>query len=164
MRVRQGARRHDDFSGDEGLDSIRGLSRSFLMRTPTRLRFFAALFVMSMVAASDAADTQKGTAKRSDSESRAAAANVPPEFWNGLERHEIQLKQKLLVVKGSRGIVACPYVRIETFARGGEACAIVAAANIDGMLKSKVSAVTPKAQELGIEVGMSGREALERIR
>ncbi|MEY4938908.1 MAG: hypothetical protein RIQ93_643 [Verrucomicrobiota bacterium] len=96
--------------------------------------------------------------------SRASAVSVPPEFWNGLERHEIQLKQKLLVVKGSRGLVACPYLKIETFARGGEACAIIPAANIDGMLKSKVTAVTPKAQELGIEVGMSGREALERIR
>jgi len=32
------------------------------------------------------------------------------------------------------------------------------------MLDSKVTAVTAKAKELGIEVGMSGREALDKIR
>jgi uncharacterized protein YunC (DUF1805 family) len=85
-------------------------------------------------------------------------------FWKGLERHEIPLDQTLLLVKGSRGIVACPYLNVESFARTGEACAIVPAARIDGMLDSRVTAVTPKAQELGIEVGMSGREALDRIR
>jgi uncharacterized protein YunC (DUF1805 family) len=123
-----------------------------------------AVFALTLIVVAGAAPTEKGTKKGTASETRAVTAPVPPEFWNGLERHEIQLKQKLLVVKGSRGIVACPYLRIETFARGGEACAIVAAATIDGMPASKVSAVTPKAQELGIEVGMSGREALERIR
>jgi uncharacterized protein YunC (DUF1805 family) len=50
------------------------------------------------------------------------------------------------------------------FAKTGEACAIVPAAKIDGMVDSRVTAVTPKAQELGIEVGMSGRDALEKIR
>jgi uncharacterized protein YunC (DUF1805 family) len=85
-------------------------------------------------------------------------------FWKGLERHEIPLEQTLLLVKGSRGIVACPYLNVESFAHTGEACAIVPAARIDGMLESRVTAVTPKAQELGIEIGMSGREALDRIR
>jgi uncharacterized protein YunC (DUF1805 family) len=85
-------------------------------------------------------------------------------FWNGLERHEIALNQTLLLVKGSRGIVACPYLNVDSFARTGEACAIVPAVNIDGMVDSRVTAVTPKAQELGIEVGMSGREALDKIR
>ena len=32
------------------------------------------------------------------------------------------------------------------------------------MLDSKVTAVTAKAKELGIEVGMPGREALDKIR
>jgi uncharacterized protein YunC (DUF1805 family) len=106
-----------------------------------------------------------GTATGSDAARRTAvSAPLPAEFWTGLERHEIQLKQKLLLVKGSRGVVACPYLKLETFARMGEVCAIVPAATIDGMPKSKVTAVTPAAQKLGIEVGMSGREALERIR
>ena len=93
-----------------------------------------------------------------------ADKDEPTDFWSGLERHEIQLGQKLLIVRGSRGIVACPYLDIGAFERFGEACAIVPAATVDGMPDSRVTAVTPRAAELGIEVGMPGREALERIR
>lgn len=128
--------------------------------TPLRPLVFLALLVV-LLAAGSTLRAQNATKPASGNK---AASPVPAEFWNGLERHEIQLKQKLLVVKGSRGVVACPYLKLETFARMDEACAIVPAANIDGMLKSKVTAVTPAAQKLGIEVGMSGREALERIR
>lgn len=100
----------------------------------------------------------------------AEAANAndtspsPDPFWNGLERHEIPLAQTLLLVKGSRGIAACPYLNVEMFEKTGEACIIIPAARIDGMLDSKVSALTPKARELGIEIGMPGREALDKIR
>ncbi|HTM55282.1 MAG TPA: DUF1805 domain-containing protein [Pirellulales bacterium] len=84
--------------------------------------------------------------------------------WRGLERHEIQLDQKLLVVKGSKGVIGCPYLNVGSFEKFGEACAIVPAVDTAGMLNSKVTAVTAKAKELGIEVGMSGREALDKIR
>jgi uncharacterized protein YunC (DUF1805 family) len=86
------------------------------------------------------------------------------DVWRGLERHEIQLDQKLLVVKGSKGVIGCPYLSAASFERFGEACAIIPAVDTAGMLNSKVTAVTPKAQELGIEVGMPGREALDKIR
>jgi uncharacterized protein YunC (DUF1805 family) len=84
--------------------------------------------------------------------------------WRGLERHEIQLDQKLLVVKGSKGVIGCPYLNVGSFEKFREACAIIPAVDTAGMLDSKVTAVTAKAKELGIEVGMSGREALEKIR
>ena len=86
------------------------------------------------------------------------------EAWRGLERHEIQLDQKLLVVKGSRGVIGCPYLNVDSFEKFGEACAIIPAVDTAGMLDSKVTAVTTKAKELGIEVGMPGREVLDRIR
>ena len=109
-----------------------------------------------------------GVSPQSSSSSKAVSSqpifdSMDP-FWRGLERHEIQLGQILLVVKGSRGVVACPYLNIESFAKTGEACAIVPARNTDGMPDSQVTAVTPAAEALGITVGMSGREALERIR
>jgi uncharacterized protein YunC (DUF1805 family) len=95
----------------------------------------------------------------------AATPLVPDdEVWRGLQPHAIQLGQTLLLVKGSRGIVACPYLNVDTFSRGGEACAIVSAPQLVDIPDGKVVAVTPKAQELGIEVGMSGREALDKIR
>jgi uncharacterized protein YunC (DUF1805 family) len=84
--------------------------------------------------------------------------------WRGLERHEIQLDQKLLIVKGSKGVIGCPYLNVGSFEKFGEACAIIPAVDTAGMLDSKVTAVTAKAKELGIEVGMPGREALDRIR
>jgi len=86
------------------------------------------------------------------------------DVWRGLERHEIQLDQKLLVVKGSKGVIGCPYLSAASFEKFGEACAIIPAVDTAGMLNSKVTAVTPKAKELGIEVGMPGREALDKIR
>jgi uncharacterized protein YunC (DUF1805 family) len=112
-----------------------------------------------------AADVEPAPISSAAKPTAEAATQLGSEdFWTGLERHEIPLEQTLLLVKGSRGVVACPYLNVDTFARTGEACAIVPAVNIDGMPDSKVTAVTPKAKELGIEVGMSGREALDRIR
>jgi uncharacterized protein YunC (DUF1805 family) len=91
----------------------------------------------------------------------SAATDDP---WRGLERHEIQLDQKLLVVKGSKGVIGCPYLDVGMFERLGEAFAVIPAADTAGMLDSKVAAVTSKARALGIEVGMPGREALDKIR
>jgi uncharacterized protein YunC (DUF1805 family) len=85
-------------------------------------------------------------------------------IWRGLARHEIELDQKLLVVKGSKGVIGCPYLNVGSFEEFGEACAIIPAVDTAGMLDSKVTAVTAKAKELGIEVGMSGRDALDKIR
>ena len=84
--------------------------------------------------------------------------------WRGLRRYELPLDQKLLVVKGSKGLIGCPYLNIDSFEKFGEACAIIPAVDTAGMLESKVTAVTTKARELGLEVGMSGREALDKIR
>ena len=92
---------------------------------------------------------------------------TPPaedDAWRGLERHEIQLDQKLLIVKGSKGVIGCPYLNVGSFEKFGEVCAIIPAVDTAGMLDSKVTAVTAKAKELGIEVGMPGREALDKIR
>lgn len=86
------------------------------------------------------------------------------DLWSDLEQETIQLKEKLLIVKGSKGIAACSYLNVETFDVTDEACAIVPAADFDAMLDSRVTAVSNEARELGIFVGMSGREALKRIR
>jgi len=55
-------------------------------------------------------------------------------------------------------------LNISSFEKFGEACAIIPAVDTAGMLDSKVTAVTSKAKELGIDVGMPGREALDKIR
>jgi uncharacterized protein YunC (DUF1805 family) len=92
------------------------------------------------------------------------ADSANEDAWRGLERHEIQLDQKLLVVRGAKGVIGCPYLDVRMFEKLGDACAIIPAADTAGMLDSKVTAVTTKARALGIEVGMPGREALDKIR
>ena len=68
------------------------------------------------------------------------------------------------MVKGSKGVIGCPYLNVGSFEKFGEACAIIPAVDTAGMLDSKVTAVTAKAKELGIKVGMPGRAALDKIR
>lgn len=136
------------------------------MKSKSRLTVLAFVFFPLGLALAGVAGSSAGAgdSRRAPAPQGQPSLELPANFWVGLERHEIQLKQKLLVVKGSKGIVACPYVDIAMFIRTQEALAIVPARDIDGMPNSKVKAVTPAAQALGIEVGMSGREALERIR
>jgi uncharacterized protein YunC (DUF1805 family) len=118
------------------------------------------------VSPQDAQASQDATASQDSaaSASKLAEAGADDPIWRGLERHEIQLDQKLLVVKGSKGVVGCPYLNAASFEKFGEACAIIPAVDTAGMLNSKVTAVTPEARKLGIEVGMPGREALDKIR
>ncbi len=99
----------------------------------------------------------------SDADSEQVPSAVDP-FWDGLTRESIQLGHILLTVKGSKGVAGCVYLNVDTFERFGEACAIIPAGSFDKMLDAKVSAVTSQAKALGIEVGMSGREALELLR
>ena len=98
-----------------------------------------------------------------DADSERLPQAVDP-FWNGLTRESIQLGHILLTVKGSKGVAGCIYLNVDTFERFGEACVIIPAGDFDKMLDAKVSAVTSQAKALGIEVGMSGREALELLR
>jgi uncharacterized protein YunC (DUF1805 family) len=130
------------------------------------------VFVFATGCGGEPLGTPRYVAERVGSEADAANTTAPAEterapdddIWRGLERHEIQLDQKLLVVKGSRGVIGCGYLNVASFEKFGEACAIVPAVDLQAMPDAKVTAVTSKAKELGIEVGMSGREALDRIR
>jgi len=99
----------------------------------------------------------------SDADSEQVPPAVDP-FWDGFACESIELGHTLLIARGSRGVAGCAYLNIDTFERFGEACAIIPAGNLDKMLDAKVSAVTSQAKALGIEVGMSGREALELLR
>lgn len=103
---------------------------------------------------------------------RGAAQGAPrpsetggPMNWDGLERHRVDLKLPLLVIRGSRGVLACGYVNVETFNRTGEAGAIVTGVkDFDDMLAAKVVGVSTAAAQAGITTGMTGAEVVERIR
>ena len=80
------------------------------------------------------------------------------------ETFHVALKSPLLVIKAPRGVMGCGYLNIETFNRTGEAAVIVRGVNThEDMLKVKVVAVSEAAHALGIEPGITGAEALERM-
>ncbi|MCX5817278.1 MAG: DUF1805 domain-containing protein [Proteobacteria bacterium] len=85
--------------------------------------------------------------------------------WNGLEKHRIDLKLPLLIISGTRGLLACGYLNVETFDKTGETAAIVTGVkNFDDMLNAKAVKVSNAAEQAGIEPGMTGAEVVERIR
>ncbi|MCH2212011.1 MAG: YunC family protein [Fuerstiella sp.] len=81
-----------------------------------------------------------------------------------LEKHRIELEKPLLIIKASQGLLACGYLNLETFNKTGEACALVTGvSNFDEMLTKGVSGVSSAAADLGVVVGMSGKDALTRM-
>jgi len=85
--------------------------------------------------------------------------------WNGLEKHRIDLKLPLLIIRGSRGLLACGYLNVDTFNKTGEVAAIVAGVkDFDDMLVAKVVKISVAAEQAGIKPEMTGTEVVERIR
>jgi uncharacterized protein YunC (DUF1805 family) len=85
--------------------------------------------------------------------------------WEGLARYRIDLKLPLLVIRGSRGVLACGYLNVETFNKTGEAGAIVTGVNnFDEMLAARVVSASIAAAQAGIKAGMTGAEVVEQIR
>ena len=82
-----------------------------------------------------------------------------------LEKYHIPLQSPLLLIKTKKGgILGCGYLSVETFNRTGEPGAIVRGVNThDDMLKAKVVAVSDAARAAGVEVGMSGEDALKKL-
>ena len=81
-----------------------------------------------------------------------------------LEKHHIALKSPLLVIKAPKGVLGCGYLNVETFNQTGEAGVIITNVRThDDMMKAKVVAVSKTAQAMGIEPGMTGAEALQKL-
>lgn len=83
---------------------------------------------------------------------------------DSFEKFHVALKSPLLVLKAPKGVMGCGYLNIETFNRTGEAAVIVRGVNThEDMLKAKVVAASDAARALGIEPGITGAEALQRL-
>jgi len=84
---------------------------------------------------------------------------------NGKELEAISAKTEhsvILLIKAEKGILGCGYFNVEAANKLGDALAIVTGVKtFDDMLKAKVVKVSDKAKALGIEEGISGKEALE---
>jgi len=68
----------------------------------------------------------------------------------------------LLVIRAQKGFVMCGYLNMTIADKLGDAaCMVTGVDTFDDIMNSKVIKVSLKASELGIEEGMTGREALD---
>jgi uncharacterized protein YunC (DUF1805 family) len=73
-------------------------------------------------------------------------------------------KAPLLLIKAEKGFVMCGYLNVAAANSLGEVAARVSGvASFEDVLDARVIEVSNKAKELGITVGMTGREALEKM-
>lgn len=74
------------------------------------------------------------------------------------------LQRPLLVITASGGSLCCGYISVESLNRNGDAAAIVSGVDDhQQMLTAPIKAVSDAAIALGVEVGMTGEEALKRF-
>lgn len=70
----------------------------------------------------------------------------------------------LLLVVAEKGFVMCGFLNIESAEKLNVAAAVVSGVkSFEDVLSAQVKAVTSKAKMLGVEVGISGCEALKRM-
>jgi uncharacterized protein YunC (DUF1805 family) len=70
----------------------------------------------------------------------------------------------LVLVKAERGFVMCGYLNMDVADRLGDiACKVSGVSNFDDLLKAEIIELTEKAKDIGIQPGMQGKEALERM-
>jgi uncharacterized protein YunC (DUF1805 family) len=73
-------------------------------------------------------------------------------------------KYPLLVIRAEKGFLMCGYLNIDAAETLGDSAARVKGVrNFEDMLKAQVVEATQLARNLGIEPGMTGKEALERM-
>lgn len=68
----------------------------------------------------------------------------------------------LLLITGEKGFIMCGFLNVESAEKLGVTAAVVSGVKtFDDVLNGQVKAVTSKAKNLGIEVGMKGADALK---
>jgi len=77
---------------------------------------------------------------------------------------ELPNSPSLLLVVGNKGFIMCGYLNIEVAEKLQVVAAMVSGVkSFDDVLNAKIKAVTTKAKDLGVNVGLKGREALKKL-
>lgn len=85
--------------------------------------------------------------------------------WSGIKKEKIDLAYPLLIARGSKGFLACGYINPDICNKTKEACAIVTGVKThEDMLEKEVVAMSDFAEDMGIQIGMKGKEVLELFR
>lgn len=83
-------------------------------------------------------------------------------YFEGI--HVRTAKANILLIKADDGFLGCGYFNLESAERLGEPVAIVRGVkSFSDMLEAKVVGRSTTAGQLGIEPGMTGREALLKL-
>jgi len=70
----------------------------------------------------------------------------------------------LIFIRGERGILFCGYLNADAAEKFGLAAAIVrGVASVEDALCARVSYCTKKAESFGVQIGMTGKEALSLL-
>ena len=70
----------------------------------------------------------------------------------------------LLLMVGEKGFIMCGYLNVEVAEKLQVAAAMVSGVtSFQDVLEAEIKAATSKARELGINLGMKGREALRKL-
>ena len=70
----------------------------------------------------------------------------------------------IIVIKADKGFVMCGYLDINAANKLGDAAAKVKGVNsFEDVLNAEIIDVSQPAKEFGIDTGMTGREALEKM-
>jgi uncharacterized protein YunC (DUF1805 family) len=79
-------------------------------------------------------------------------------------RSDLPESPPLLLIIGEKGFVMCGFLNIESAEKLGVAAAVVSGVKtFEDVLNGQVKAVTSKAKNLGVEVGMIGADALKHM-
>jgi len=70
----------------------------------------------------------------------------------------------LLLMVGEKGFIMCGYLNVEVAEKLQMAAAMISGVkNFQDVLEAEIKAATSKAKEIGISLGMKGREALKKL-
>jgi len=77
---------------------------------------------------------------------------------------ELPYSPPLLLMVGEKGFIMCGYLNMEVAERLQVAAAMVSGVkSFQDVLEAEIKAATSKAREMGISLGMKGREALRKL-
>ena len=77
---------------------------------------------------------------------------------------ELPNSPPLLLMVGEKGFIMCGYLNVEVAERLQVAAAMVSGVkSFQDVLEAEIKAATSKAREMGINLGMKGREALKKL-
>lgn len=73
-------------------------------------------------------------------------------------------RANIIMIQGKRGFLGCGYFDVATADRLAEALAVVTGVKTyEDMLSAKVVRLSKAAEALGVQLGMTGEEALARL-